>query len=77
MPTIEVIVKIEIPNGATHYFGDLTDSPTFLKKTYVGVVGAHWWWYDNEKDRWCLHNHSEEPPHWAKEIISPSSNPQP
>lgn len=63
---IKVTTEVEAPDGATHYFGDLLDNPTFVKMTMVGVVGEHWWSYNQNRKEWVLISHHR--PHWLKEI---------
>lgn len=65
---LKILIEIEIPDGSTHYFGSLRHSPLFLKKEYIGVVGAHWFTFDEEQQKWILFKHGEEVPHWAKEL---------
>ena len=62
---ISITVQIEAPEGATHYFGDILDEPTFVKCSQIGVVGDHWFAYDKEIG-WHLLSH--EMPHWIKQI---------
>lgn len=63
---VKVAREIDAPDGSTHYHGDLLDDPTFYKMTMVGVVGEHWWHYDEERKGWFLSSHHK--PHWVKEI---------
>lgn len=66
---MEVIVhtKVNAPDGATHYLGDLLDNPSWFKVTQVGVVGDHWWKWKYSNNAWVLSGHSR--PHWLKEIL--------
>jgi hypothetical protein len=64
--TINIVLPIEVPDGATHYFGDLLNHPVFVKTTFVGVAGEHWWTFDPTRSEWILMSHY--PPHWLKKI---------
>lgn len=64
MRVIKVVRTVEVPDGATHFFGDLLDDPAFYKMTMVGVVGEHWWVLLSSG--WVLSGHSK--PHWVSEI---------
>jgi hypothetical protein len=63
---IQVTVEVEVPDGATHYIGDLLDGPAWLKCTQIGVVGDHWWFWSPDDRGWFLLGFHK--PHWAKEI---------
>lgn len=60
------IVTIDVPDGASHYSGDLFDDHTFYKCTQVGVAGDHWWFYKASSDKWVLASHHK--PHWIEEL---------
>jgi hypothetical protein len=60
--------EIDAPEGASHFGGNLLDSPLWYKKTEIGVVGEHWWFWDKGSDQWRLSGHSS--PHWIKPIES-------
>lgn len=62
--TIDVIVKVPIPEKATHYHGDLLDHPSFYYCSQVGVAGDHWWVHTPHG--WVLSSHHQ--PHWIKEL---------
>jgi len=66
MTLVKVIVEIEVPEGATHYGGSLTDDPTWYKCTQIGVVGAHWWYYSADRKSWIFMGHF--PPHFYTRI---------
>jgi hypothetical protein len=61
-----VPVEVKVPDGATHYSGDLLDEPTFYKMTMVGVVGEHWWMWIDDRAEWVLASHHR--PSWIKEL---------
>lgn len=61
---VKVITQVEVPDGATHYHGDILDTPTFFKCTQVGGFD-HWWYYAHG---WLLFGHS--PPNWMKELTA-------
>lgn len=73
---IRVVVEVEAPEGATHYGGELTggleckgcDRPSWYKRVDIGVVGEHWFKWNEERKAWffCGHYH----PHWVKDIPS-------
>lgn len=60
-----VVVEVDAPDGATHYYGELLHDPVWVKCTQIGVAGDHWWQYDPHKG-WMFSSHFK--PHWAKEI---------
>jgi len=61
-----IMVPIEVPETATHYWGDLRElaTCTFAKCVQIGVVGDHWFEYKNNE--WVLYSHST--PYWIKEL---------
>lgn len=63
---IQVTTEVEAPEGATHYWGDLLDDPTFVKCTQIGCVGDHWWSWAKDRGLWIFVSHHK--PHWLKEI---------
>lgn len=63
---ITIPVKIDTPDGTTHYSGELLEDPSFFKMTMVGVVGEHWWRYSLERKEWVLAGHDK--PNWVKEL---------
>ena len=62
---ITVEVKVQIPDKATHYYGDLLDHPSFYYMSIIGVAGEHWWSLSSD-GVWRLASHHK--PHWIKEI---------
>lgn len=57
---------VDVPEGASHFCGDLLDRPTFYKCTQVGVAGEHWWWYQTTTKTWFMASHFK--PHWIEEL---------
>lgn len=62
---INVKIEIEIPEGATHYIGNIFDDPIWLKCSKIGVVGEHWWIWKSY-GIWTFHSHKK--PESCKEI---------
>ena len=62
---MRIIVDLDVPEGATHYCGLLTDEPLFLKMKLVGG-GEHWFEYDPTREEWLLY--SQQKPRWAKPL---------
>lgn len=62
---IKVSIEIEVPDGATHYRGDILDRPFFFKCTKVAGYD-HWWVHEPDRVGWWLVGHS--PPHFMKEL---------
>ena len=67
---VTVITKVVAPDGATHYFGDLLEDPTWIKFR-KGDPNSHatrqydlWFYWKNEQ--WYVL--SEYAPHWALPI---------
>lgn len=63
---IKITTCIDVPDGSTHYHGDLLDNPSFYKCTQVGVVGDHWWYWHRQERQWKLSGHHK--PHWIHEL---------
>lgn len=63
---LHVTREVPVPNGATHYSGDLLDGPEFFKVTQVGVAGDHWWRWDPERVTWVFTSHAR--PAWIEPL---------
>ncbi len=57
------VIAVDVPNGATHYNGNLHESPTFYKRKDIGVAGEHWFGFN--KEWWFVGHHK---PHWIEEL---------
>lgn len=68
MELITIKIDYLIPDGATHYIGDICNSEdvVFLKCLQIGVVGDHWFRWDDEKKEWIFRSHY--PSAWAKAL---------
>jgi hypothetical protein len=66
--TIKLIVEhaVQVPDKATHYAGELLDTPTFYYCSQVGVAGDHWWFWHPLRSEWVLASHYQ--PHNLKEL---------
>jgi len=63
---IMIEVEIDIPEGATHFVGNLTDDPTWYKYVInsTGVIRA-WYFYYPVRQTWLYD--SEYAPNFLKE----------
>ena len=59
MKTIEVRLTIQIPIGATHFFGGFDDEPSFFKSKHIGFAGIHWFVYRPMSDDWYMTGHTK------------------
>jgi hypothetical protein len=50
---VQTTVTLTIPSDATHYMGDLGDSPTFTKVIKLGDY-SHWLHYSDGERRWIF-----------------------
>jgi len=63
---IRVRVDVEAPSGATHYFGNIMDEPTWIKR--VTIAGyPNWFAFDAVRNGWYLSFQGEEA-HWLKSV---------
>lgn len=51
--------ELEVPEKATHYFGQLLDEPTFVYHSTIGAVGDHWWYWSRDRKEWIFYTHHE------------------
>ncbi len=64
---LNIIVEMEIPDGATHFTGDLLHDPTWWKFLINSTKAVQTWCYWNEgQKRWFIQ--SEHAPHFLKSI---------
>lgn len=57
MNRIKVVVEIEVPDGATHYTGDLANYHYFYKLKQVGTADDIWYHLFHYRDEvWYLDN---------------------
>ena len=63
MQSITVTRKIEVPEGATHYIGDLLDGPVFFKRTTNDTKTFDGWSVWKGRD-WYLDFWEPTPPAW-------------
>ena len=49
---IKVTVEVEVPEGATHYAGEILDDPTYWKSLQRSD-GEHWYIWEAERRAWC------------------------
>lgn len=63
---LRIPVEVWVPDGATHYFGDLLDMPTFYKRRDIGVAGEHWFFWSRTRKTWVMSGHHQ--PHWTLPI---------
>lgn len=54
MKTVKVKAEIEIPEGATHYIGNIAREPNFFKSKEIGVVGTHWFEWRSDIEEWVF-----------------------
>jgi hypothetical protein len=59
VPVEGEVLEIDVPNKATHWRGDLLDSPLWFYVTKIGVVGDHWFVWDEKKKEWVFFSHTE------------------
>lgn len=61
------VIIVDVPEGATHYHGNLHQSPTFFKQKDIGVAGEHWFGFTLgfNKEWWFVSHHK---PHWIEEL---------
>jgi hypothetical protein len=62
---IKVMVEIEIPDDATHYTGELTDTATWWKKKLIAGF-PQWLYWDIAREEWMVHG--DYAPWFIKEI---------
>lgn len=55
---MRVIVDLELPEGATHHCGLVTDEPMFLKMKLIAEI-EHWFEYDPARKDWFLFGHNK------------------
>lgn len=60
-----VAVQVEVPDGATHFTGNLLDEAEFYKRKDVAGF-PQWFWWAPHLGEWMLHG--DRPPHWAQPI---------
>lgn len=63
---LTIPVKVNAPDGATHYHGDILDMPTFYKMKMVGAAGEHWFYWSRKRKEWMLAGHHQ--PHWTEPL---------
>lgn len=65
MPARWIAVQIEVPEGASHFTGNLLSEAEFYK--CVSVVGfPQWFWWDADRGKWMLY--LGKPPHSLQPI---------
>ena len=68
---ITITYEIEVPDKSTHYYGEIDEDPTFVKKTIDPSDGwIYWWYWNNDHQGWVLDNqgHKGTKPHWIKTL---------
>lgn len=60
-----VAVQVEVPDGASHFTGNLLDEADFYKcKDVAGF--PQWFWWAGARGEWMLQG--DGPPYWAQPI---------
>lgn len=62
---LKIIFEITVPDGATHFYGDILNDPTFLKKKIIADI-EHWFYFSKIKNDWILEKHGNMPFHAKK-----------
>lgn len=65
----KVELRVMVPEDATHYAGRLWDEPMFFKCTQIGVVGDHWWYWEDFQKVWKFSGHYQ--PHELQRLPTP------
>lgn len=58
-------VEIDVPDGATHIYGDPLDDNyghMYYKCVQIGAAGDHWFVWSGDKKIWTMVSHHK--PHW-------------
>lgn len=65
---VTVQIEVEIPDGATHFHGNILDSEdvSFYKCRQIGAVGDHWFSKQSHNPNWTLVAHHM--PHWINPL---------
>ncbi len=61
----KIAIEINVPEGATHYCGNLLDDPTWYKTEILTGV-PYWLYWSNQHNEWMIKG--ETKPHWVIDI---------